>query len=128
MNKICNWFRRKPPSNLVVHAKRELALIGEEPETVEGYIKVIQAFVDMGHSGGSAMVAIPVINRLLQFENLSPLTNDPEDWIEVGDGLWQNRRCSRMFSEDGGITYTDVNDPKKISHMSMPNKVAEGIN
>lgn len=111
-------------SNLVDHARRELELIGEEPDTIEGYIKVIEAFADMGHSGGSAMVAIPTINRLLSYENLAPLTDDPADWIEVGDSMWQNRRCSRMFSEDGGKTYTDVNDDgpadQRPVHVSEP--------
>lgn len=116
---IRKWFRRRPPSNLVAHAKRELEMIGEEPDVIAGYLKVIRAFADMGHSGGSAMVAIPTINQLLQFENLSPLTDAPEDWIEVGYGMWQNRRCSRMFSEDGGKTYTDVDDREKIVHTSL---------
>ena len=110
------WFRKKPPSNLVIHARRELELIGEEPDVITGYLRVIQAFADMGHSGGSASVAIPTIGRLLRFENLAPLTNDPDDWIEVGYGMWQNRRCSRMFSEDGGRTYTDVDDREKVVH------------
>lgn len=108
-------------SNLVEHARRELQIIGEDPEVIDGYLKVIQAFADMGHSGGSAMVAIPTINRLLSFENLAPLTDDPVDWIEVGDDLWQNRRCSRMFSTDGGKTYTDVDDPQpKVVYTSQP--------
>ncbi len=46
-------------SNLVDHAKRELELLGEDPKFVEGYINVIKAFADMGHSGGSASVAMP---------------------------------------------------------------------
>lgn len=92
-------------SNLVKHAKRELEIIGEEPEFIEGYLKVIQAFADMGHSGGSAMVAIPTINELLQFRNLAPLTNAPDEWIEVGDSMWQNIRNSEAFSTDGGRTY-----------------------
>lgn len=113
---IRSWLRRKPPSNLVAHARRELELIGEEPDVIKGYLKVVRAFADMGHSGGSAMVAIPTINRLLSFENLAPLTDDPTDWIEVGHGMWQNRRCSRMFSEDGGKSYTDVEDREKVVH------------
>ena len=115
---IRNWFRKTPPSNLVAHARRELELIGEEPDTIEGYLKVIQAFADMGHSGGSASVAIPTINRLLQFENLTPLTDDPADWIEVGYDMWQNRRNPKMFSEDGGQTYTDVDDREWTVHYS----------
>lgn len=96
-------------SNLVAHAKRELELVGEEPEIIDGYLKVIQAFADMGHSGGSASVAIPVINELLQFNNLTPLTDDPSEWNNVsdisGEEMWQNRRNSEAFSTDGGKTY-----------------------
>ena len=99
-------------SNLVDHARRELALIGEEPETVAGYLNVIQAFADMGHSGGSASVAIPVITQLLQFKNLAPLTDYPADWVHVAEetwgspgGIWQNVRNSEAFSNDAGKTY-----------------------
>lgn len=99
-------------SNLVEHARRELALIGEDPETVDGYLRVVQAFADMGHSGGSASVAVPVINELLQFKNLRPLTDDPAEWFHHGPdvagrpgGIWQNTRNSEAFSNDGGKTY-----------------------
>ena len=99
-------------SGLVAHARRELELIGEEDETVQGYLRVIQAFADMGHSGGSAAVAVPVINELLQFHNLSPLTDNADEWIEHSsekwdgvNGVWQSVRRSEAFSEDGGKTY-----------------------
>lgn len=104
-------------SNLVEHAKRELKAINEDPKDVEGYLKVIQAFADMGHSGGSAMVAIPIINELLQFHNLSPLTDDPEEWYFHGEdvwgsegGVWQNKRNGEAFSHDGGKTYYLLSD------------------
>ena len=92
-------------SNLVEHAKRELELVGEEPEFIDGLLKVIQAFADMGHSGGSASVAIPVINELLQFKNLKPLTDNSDEWMLVGEQMWQNVRNSEAFSDDGGKTY-----------------------
>lgn len=99
-------------SNLVDHARLELEKIEEEPETIEGYLGVIQAFADMEHSGGSASIAIPVINELLQFKNLSPLTDDPAEWAYHGPdvwgaegGVWQNRRNGEAFSNDGGKTY-----------------------
>lgn len=95
-------------SNLVDHARRELELIGEDRETIDGYLKVVQAFADMGHSGGSASVAIPVLNELLQFKNLRALTNDPAEWMyhgpDMGD-VWQNIRNGEAFSNDGGKTY-----------------------
>ncbi len=116
-------------SNLVDHARRELTLIGEDEETTEGLIKVIQAFADMGHSGGSASICIPMINSLLSFEPLLPLTDDPEEWNEIqGDmlfdpntPLWQSQRNPAAFSNDRGKTYYLVsekgmdNQPKYIS-------------
>ena len=117
-------------SNLVEHARTELALIGEETQTVEGYLKVIQAFADMGHSGGSAMVAIPVINELLQFHNLSALTNDPDEWINVseqsGHEMWQSRRRSEAFSDDGGKTYWLLSEGGNAGNRT-PLHVADGV-
>lgn len=98
-------------SNLVRHARQELELIGEERETIDGYCRVIQAFADMGHSGGSASVMIPTLNRLLQFQHLSPLTDDPSEWNHIssersgGDEIWQSTRDPEVFSTDGGKTF-----------------------
>lgn len=118
-------------SNLVKHAEHELNLIGEEPEVIEGYLKVVRAFADMGHSGGSAMVAIPVLNKLLQYQPLYPLTDDPEEWYYHDEtiwgapgGIWQNKRNGEAFSTDGGKTYTLLSDrdkPKPI-HTSAKRK------
>ncbi len=100
-------------SNLVDHARRELALIGEDPETVKGLCRVVQAFADMGHSGGSASIAIPMLERLLRFKPLAPLTYAPDEWFKHEDGgdghpLWQNIRDSAVFSTDGGATHYSV--------------------
>ncbi len=99
-------------SNLVLHARTELKALGEDPETIDGYIKVVQAFAEMGHSGGSASVAVPVLVALLQFKNLRPLTDNPEEWHFHGpefwdgtNGIWQNKRDGEAFSNDGGKTY-----------------------
>ena len=92
-------------SNLVNHARRELELISEDPWTIEGMVKVVQAFADMGHSGSSAAICIQMLEDLLRFRNLAPLTNDPAEWSNVGDELWQNNRNSEAFSTNGGITY-----------------------
>lgn len=102
------------PSNLVRHARRELELIGEEPETIDDYVTVIQAFADssLSDSGGSAYASIPIISKLLLFQNLRPLTNDPAEWFHHGEdiwgesgGIWQNIRNGEAFSNDGGNTY-----------------------
>lgn len=112
-----NTTESESESNLVNHARTELSLLGEDVATIEGYIKMIQIFADMGHSGGSASVFIPTLNQLLQFKNLTPLTNDPEEWMFIDDdkwgkdgGIWQNRRNSEAFSNDGGKNYYLLSD------------------
>lgn len=87
------------------HAIRELSLLGEDDETVEWMIRVVKEFTTFGHSGGSASVLIPMLNDLLQFKNLSPLTDNPADWILVAEDVWQCSRNPEAFSDDEGKTY-----------------------
>lgn len=105
-------------SNLVDHARRELELCGqyeEDPEYSESIIAAVEAFASYdGHSGDSAMAAREQLYRLLGFESLSPITSDPDDWVDVGEisgkPLWQNKRDSKMFSQDGGKTWYSVEE------------------
>lgn len=97
-------------NNLVEHARTELTLLGEEPEIIDWFCRVIEEFSSAGHSGASAMICIPMLSELLQFKNLKPLTDDPDEWEDVsdysgGNPTWQNKRNSEAFSEDGGKTY-----------------------
>lgn len=92
-------------SNLVNHARRELELVGEEPEVIEWFVSVVEAFAKFGHSGTSAEHFIDILNRLLQFQNLKPLTNDPSEWEKHEEKFWQNYRNSAAFSKDQGETY-----------------------
>jgi hypothetical protein len=114
--------------SLVEHARRELTLIGEDSETIEGYLKVVQAFSAMGHSGG-ASVAIPVLNQLFQFKNLAPLTDDPAEWMHHSEpvwggkgGIWQNIRNSEAFSSDGGKTYWLLSEGASSQNMEPLHK------
>jgi len=93
-------------SELVAHARRELATIGETPELTEGYLDVIRAFEKMQLDGGSVSIGIAVIAGILEFQNLSPLTDNPEEWCQHDETTWQNRRNGEAFSTDGGRTYT----------------------
>lgn len=95
--------------DLVEHARRELDLCGqaaEDPSYAASLIAAVAAFASYGHSGGSAMVAIGQLHALLQYRTLSPLTSDPDEWIDrtemSGAPLWQNARDSRAMSTNGG--------------------------
>ncbi|MCI3279146.1 hypothetical protein [Streptomyces cylindrosporus] len=96
---------------LVAHARHELRLIGEDDFVITGLCKVIRSFADMGHSGGSAPHAIAYLERLLRFQPLSELTDDPSEWIDRhAEGLfptpfWQSKRNPEAMSTDGGKTY-----------------------
>ncbi|AXH46725.1 membrane protein [Arthrobacter phage DevitoJr] len=106
-------------SNLVKHARYELNLIGEEPEVIEWYVRVIKEYASFGHSGGSAWATTSVLEELLHFRPLTEITDDPDEWFHHGEevagrpgGLWQSKRDGRCFSTDGGKTYTCVDDDK----------------
>lgn len=107
-------------SRLVEHARTELELIGEDPAYAASLIAAVAAFASFGHSGGSAMCAIEQLNALLNFENLAPLTANPDEWTdrstESGYPLWQSTRNSKAFSENGGQTYWLVDDETKTIH------------
>lgn len=96
--------------SLVEHAKRELSLIKEDQELIDNLVAVVDEFAEFGHSGGSAPFAISYLERLLRFEPLSPLTSNPNEWLDrsemSGTPMWQSVRDSRAFSKDGGKTWT----------------------
>ncbi len=101
----------RPESNLVAHARRELRIIGEDPETIRGLCNVVKAFADMGHSGSSAHFASLYLDKLLRYQPLSELTDDPAEWIDrhaqgmTTSPLWQSERNPEAMSTDGGKTY-----------------------
>lgn len=123
-------------SNLVDHARRELALVEQGPDGDRAFADSLLAAVEGfatydGHSGGSHAVAVAWLTDLLNFRNISALTDSPDEWMHVGgdiwppDGVWQNRRCSEAFSNDGGKTYYLLseggNDKKREPlHTSVP--------
>ena len=95
-------------TNLVDHARRELAAINEDPEISKGLLKVIQAYADMKLHAETTAETIQTLNALLEFQHLTDLTDDPEEWYqhEMLDGtFWQNKRNGGAFSRDGGKTY-----------------------
>lgn len=107
-------------SNLVEHTRRELALIGNGEEFDNQVISIVKVFSEMGHSGCSAEICTQYLERLLRFQNLSAITSDPETWMHIDEdvagqtNLWQCKRNSAFFSNDGGKTYYDVNDASRV--------------
>ena len=106
---------------LVEHAKYEMQLVGLFDKDAdyngllpEAVIALLDLFASQGHSGGSAAVTIDLFSRLAKFENLSPLSDKPEEWFKPEDDveLWQSKRKPSVFSKDGGKTWYDLDDRK----------------
>lgn len=110
-------------SNLTQHAWTELhlaGLIGGEPDSIygdmlgEAVMDLIKLFASQGHSGMSGGITLHVFREVANFNALTPPTNNPAEWNDVGNGMWQNRRQSDSFSTDGGKTYYRLDDRDKI--------------
>lgn len=100
-------------SNLIEHAKAELAALGYTADAEEGpnkwiaenVLELIEAFSKQGHSGCSAPFCVQLFQKLALYEPISPLTGVDDEWVQVADNLWQNKRCSRVFKESDGRAY-----------------------
>lgn len=108
--------------SLVEHAKYELGRAGlmDRDSDYDGRLgraalEIVKVFADQGHSGMSAMATIDIVTKLMAFKPLTPITSDPDEWIDVseqsGYPFWQNKRRSTSFSRDGGKTWYDIEDP-----------------
>lgn len=99
-------------SNLVEYAKEELKRAGlfDKDSDYGGMIAdaaldIVTKFSEQGHSGASAGLLTSVLQKLMRFEPLTPLTGEPDEWNECGAGEFQNRRCSHVFKGADGHAY-----------------------
>lgn len=120
---MTEWNRED--SGLYQHAKSELdraALLAPDSD-YDGFLgectlALVEVFAQQGHSGGSAEMVLALFDNVAHFRPLSPITADPDEWFQhdasvVGDDapLWQNKRRSSAFSNDGGRSYYLVDEP-----------------
>ena len=120
-------------SPLVAHARRELTLAGLLDKDSdyggmlgEAALQIVETFATQGHSGMSAFATVDIAQRLMSYEPLTPLTNDPAEWNHIADDmagrpdLWQSARKPDAFSNDGGLTYKVTGSDE--AHTSAPAK------
>ena len=89
----------------IEHAERELEFLHNGDEMNElmrsQVLEIVKLFASHGHSMMSAGYAISLITPLLKQEPVGPLRGTDDEWVEVSDGLFQNRRCSHVFKKNG---------------------------
>lgn len=70
----------------------------------QSVLEIVRMFEEQDHSGMSAGVTVDILQKLLRFEPLTPLHGRDEEWMEIAEGKWQNKRCSHVF-KDGNDAY-----------------------
>jgi hypothetical protein len=113
-------------SDLSKHAIGELSLIKEDPKIILWYVSVIEAFNIMQLGPEAADHCIGTLNQLLRYGNLAPLTNEPKEWVQIGDDLWQSIRNRDAFSNNGGTTYKLYSANNDVEHETMKMEQSNG--
>lgn len=95
---------------LLEHAKRELLLVGytlndEEPRKEDRMmsdclLSLVGHFESQGHSVVSESYCLAVFRRLARHEPLTKLTGADNEWREMGDGIFQNKRYPLVFKSE----------------------------
>lgn len=104
-------------SNVEQFAKSELKILGFDNTDdmdnlmASNVIDLCRVFSMQGHSGFSAPFAINLTSKLCRFTPLSNLTGEGSEWMEVGDGVFQNKRMGSVFKQadrfDGRAYFLD---------------------
>lgn len=118
-------------SNICKHAIKELKLAGygngEGGPNGWMYQQVIEAiavFASHGNSGGSAPWEINLVQKLCDWDIISPLRFTDDEWSQISsDGTCQNRRKSNVFKEpNGSIHYNEAFIKRPISRYNFDTK------
>lgn len=106
----------------------------------EAIMELVRSFSRQGHSGMSAAMTSEIFNQLASWKPLTPLTDNPDEWMELEEEMvgydemrWQSRRDPSCFSGDGGRTYWTNDDEcfKEVDengitwHTSSPERFAK---
>lgn len=97
-------------SGLMQHAKREFKAAGwvdengdfkdEMQKTIcRRVLTLLEVFSEQGHPHSTVPYAIDLFTKLAGYRLLSPLTGDDDEWNEVREGVFQNKRCSHVFKQ-----------------------------
>jgi hypothetical protein len=116
--------------SIISQAKFELekANIGEEESAV--LLTILGTFFAQFDSGGAVYATIPILQRLLCGQPLTPLTGEDDEWYEpFADGdAFQNKRCSSVFKTKFSVPHFnlspgdayDIDSKKGIEKITFP--------
>lgn len=100
--------------SIIEQAKEELRRINFVEKDSAVMIDLLERFFAQWDSGGAVWAVAPILQRLIAGKCLSPLTGDDDEWMEVGPGIFQNKRIYSVFKDprwhDGKLAY-DLDNP-----------------
>lgn len=87
-------------------------------------IEAVAVFASHGNSGSSAPWEINLVQRLCDWDIISPLKFTDDEWCQISsDGTCQNRRKGDVFKEpDGSIHYNGAFTKRPISRYNFDTK------
>lgn len=118
-------------SNICKHAIKELKLAGygkgeggPDDWMYQQVIEAVAVFASHGNSGGSAPWEINLVQKLCDWDIISPLRFTDEEWMQISsDGTCQNRRKGNVFKEpDGSIHYNGAFSKRATDRYSFDTK------
>lgn len=149
--KLCRAILTEKDNAFIRHARTELDALMErtreksDPRADEmqalmhrNLLELVTVFSTQRHSGFSASYARGMLDKLLKFEPIGPLTGEDHEWAEssLNDGLLQNKRCSRVFKDlntgeafdiegyifedENGARYTSRESEKTVTFPYVP--------
>jgi len=62
-------------------------------------LKMAKEFDKEGHSGMSASWSVNLLNNLLRWKPITPLTGKDDEWEKASASTLQNKRCSSVFKD-----------------------------
>ncbi len=91
----------------IQHARRELELLGADDEEADLMLQMVAIWLKLTANRGidDQMVYRDMLLDLGTGQNITPLTNNPEEWEQVTPTLWRSTRNEEAFSRDGGSSF-----------------------
>lgn len=102
---------------LIEYAKQELEKAGYFSKDSdysgmigEAIMELIEVFSKQEHSGMSASVVLSLFNKVARYEPILGIIGGDDEWNEVGEEVYQNKRISAVFKDgkEGRPYYLDA--------------------
>lgn len=103
-------FAKNELNNILEQCQEDTEALKLQKQINKDILDIINLFSKQGHSGGSASYVISVLNRLLHYKPLTPLTGNDDEWEDitkygVDDTCYQNKRYPAVFKDKDNRAY-----------------------